>query len=213
VGAPYLASTKDKSGPGYPEKLKRLYLCGHSGGGKPMTECAAANWVMTNKVPGGSKVPCDFWLFDATYWSQTANFIALCKAWSDAKTLGNGASQNRFICIFGPTREKKLEWLDDKATKPALDAAGKQKWHWEGTEVVADDMRDEIFKKLFKDKLSSSKDLWLQHTVKTAKTVDNMNSDIIPALRKNPLLFIRTPVQHEDIPTTFIPVLLWTAAS
>ena len=198
---PYLASTSTKSGPSYTENLKRLYLCGHSGGGKPMLECAAATWVTSGKVP------VDLWLFDATYpWKSgdLDNYVALCKQWLDGGKLGNGPSENRFLCIFKPEYQQ-LEWkiVGGKRVADIDDATKKQKWHWAGTERKADELRTKIAKVLKK----KESDLWLEHTAK------NLESVIIPALRKNPVLFVRTSLEHEDIPKTFIPLLLRTAGS
>ena len=75
--------------------------------------------------------------------------------------------------------------------------------------MEADDLRSTLAK-LLKKKAS---DLWLEHTVKTKTAPDNLNTVIVPALKKNGVLFIRTNLEHEDIPTTFIPVLSRTAAS
>jgi hypothetical protein len=205
--APYLVSTKDKSGLSYIANLKRLYLCGHSGGGKPMLECAAATWVLSGKVP------VDVWLFDATYvWKShdLDNYVALCQKWLDGGKLGNGLSDNRFVCIFKPKNKKmETEKVEGKEV-PSIDPVTKeQKWHWTGTEMEADELRSRLAKLLKK----KDSELWLEHTAKTKTAPDNLNTVIIPALKKNGVLFIRTYLEHESIPTTFIPVLLRTAAS
>ena len=202
-GSPYLASTKDQSGPSYVKNLKRIYLCGHSGGGKPMLECAAANIALAGDPP------IDFWLFDATYGWGTAGYVTFCKTWQDLKKLGNSASASRFVCIY-KYKYKVLQWEDKKHTIATIDPkTNKQAFAWGGTEMEADDLRDKIAAVVKK----KAADIWLEHKKDDKTGDDNLFSDIVPALEKSPVLFVRTFLEHEDIPKVFIPVLLRTAAS
>ena len=210
----YLVPNKDKMGPSYPANLKRLYLCGHSGGGKPLLECAASDWVVSGKHSADielNMVPVDLWLFDATYkWTTSdadlTNYDDLCKKWSNSNTLGNRALQNRFVCVF---REGT------------------------STEDKANTLLGMLAKTLKKDK----KDLLFELKIRT-----NIEKELIPLLSTKAVLFVKIKadrkvpkkpkkpgepekpdvpekpefepnIDHEELPKRFIPWLLWTSAS
>ncbi|HZS57303.1 MAG TPA: hypothetical protein VFA65_23085 [Bryobacteraceae bacterium] len=195
---PYLKPTSDSTGPSYVKNLKRIYLSGHSGGGKPMRESAGSTFARNTSLP------VDFWLLDATYGlggsvpDVPAAYVEFCKFWNDHGQLGNGPRDTRFVCIY------------------------KQKTKQSDTETIADDLRVRLAKLLSTAASPvKPKDLFREHVKDvpefpgqrvTPKT-GNLLSEIIPALRTNKVLFIRTNLRHENIPTTFIPVLLRTAAS
>jgi hypothetical protein len=71
------------------------------------------------------------------------------------------------------------------------------------TEMIADSLRIEIAKAIG----VSADSLISDHTG------ENLTSVVLPALRKSGVLFIRTHLDHDEIPTVFIPELLRAAAS
>ena len=71
------------------------------------------------------------------------------------------------------------------------------------TEEVADELRGAIAKVIRADVTSLVKD----------HSPENFDTDIRPALKRSGVLFVRTHLPHDDIPTFFIPALLETAAS
>ena len=163
-GRPYLGSDFDLS------RVKRLYLCGHSGAGLALQEAAGADLL---RPDGG--LPCDLWLFDCTYWSQVAGFVQFCARWHAAGRLAGGAAHAaRFVCLY-------------RAGTP--------------TEPVADALRAELARVLGVPAASLVRD----------HTPDNFAAEIRPALRSSAVLFLRTYLPHDDIPTVFIPALLQTA--
>ena len=72
------------------------------------------------------------------------------------------------------------------------------------TEAVADVLRGEVARVLGVVPASLVKD--------HVKAGDNYDAEIRPALRSSGVLFVRTSLEHDDIPTYFIPRLLETAA-
>ncbi len=70
------------------------------------------------------------------------------------------------------------------------------------TEEVADALRNEIARGIGASADSLVKD----------HTADNFRAEIAPALKQSGVLFVRTYLQHDDIPTFFIPALLETAS-
>ena len=71
------------------------------------------------------------------------------------------------------------------------------------TEEVADALRAEIARVIGAPASSLVKD----------HSPENLDKDIRPALKGSGVLFLRTYVSHDEIPTFFIPVLLETAAT
>jgi hypothetical protein len=69
------------------------------------------------------------------------------------------------------------------------------------TEEVADSLRGEIAKAIGVDATSLVKD----------HSPENLDKEIRPALKRSGVLFVRTFLPHDDIPTIFIPVLLESA--
>ncbi len=69
------------------------------------------------------------------------------------------------------------------------------------TEKIADSLRGEIGRAIGVDPSSLVQD----------HTEDNLDSVIRPKLRGSGVLFLRTEVEHDDIPTVFIPELLRTS--
>ena len=74
------------------------------------------------------------------------------------------------------------------------------------TEAVADVLRGEVA-----SALGVAPGTLVKDHVK-AEAGDNYDAEIRPALRANGVLFVRTSLPHDDIPTYFIPRLLETAA-
>ena len=69
------------------------------------------------------------------------------------------------------------------------------------TEEVADSLRSEIAKAIGVDAASLVKD----------HTPENLEKEIRPVLKNSGVVFVRSFVPHDDIPTFFIPVLLESA--
>jgi N-acetylmuramoyl-L-alanine amidase len=166
--------------------LRRIYVSGHSGGGKPLVEAAGADCVLvtSSSTMGVGNRAAELWLFDCTYKFGIHNYVNFIKNWKSAGHLAYAADGARFICVYGP-RTKESD-----------------------TESEADSLRGEIAKVLGVKpgsllKLHDSNDMKSASMIKT----------VIPALRSSPVLFIRTGVGHDNIPTKFIPLLLRTAAS
>jgi hypothetical protein len=176
--------------------VKRTYVSGHSGGGKPLVEAAGADALLVTPTSaagvGGRAV--DLWLFDCTYPSfGHANYVNFCANWSNAGLLAYRADAARFVCVYG----------------------------WGDTEKGADAIRAEIATKVLKLSAKDAGDLRkiqsepLQQGVGLADLMSapSMVRSVIPALLSSPVVFIKTNVPHDSIPTLFTPLLLRTAAS
>ena len=153
-----------------PADLRRVYLAGHSGAGLPLEEAAGSDLTLPK-----SGIPADLWLFDCTYWSETARFVDFCSAWHSAGRLAAGrADSSRFVCVYRPGTD---------------------------TEPVAQTLRATIAKLL----RAKPNDLVVDHAG------GDPVSDMAGALRSKPVLFLRTTLAHDSIPTVFIPLLLDTS--
>jgi hypothetical protein len=191
---PYLAPDMSQRA-SWVSNIQRTYVVGHSGGGKPLVEAAGADMLLItpSSVAGVGGRAVDLWLFDCTYNFREAdgrpvgvkNYVNFCTNWHNAKLLGHRADSARFVCVYGPKTEIS------------------------NTETLADSLRTEIAAVLKVSptsllKLHDSNDMSSQSMIKT----------VIPALTSSPgVIFVRTNVTHDLIPTRFTPLLLRTAAS
>lgn len=166
--------------------LERVYVAGHSGGGKPLLESAGADMVLITptSVAGVGGRAVEFWLYDCTYNFGTHNYVNFCASWHGAGLLAYRRDGARFICVYRP-----------KA--PGSD-----------TETEADRLRAQIASALG----VSAASLRVLHD-SGDMTSPSMVRDVIPALTSRPVVFIRTNTPHDLIPTRFTPLLLRTAAS
>ncbi len=71
------------------------------------------------------------------------------------------------------------------------------------TEEVADTLRDQVARAIDADPAAMVVD----------HSMDNLEKDVRPALRRAGVLFVRTHLPHDEIPTAFIPELLRTAST
>lgn len=107
---PYLPSGARGS---WVSNLKRFYLCGHSGGGKPLVECAGADLVRIS--PTSIDLATDLWLLDCTYGFGTSNYVSFCQNWKSNGKLSFAPGSSRFICVYRPKG-------DDSDTETEADA-------------------------------------------------------------------------------------------
>ncbi len=83
-GAPYLNGDQGR--------LRRLYLSGHSGGGKPLSVCSES--IIARSIP------TDLWLYDCTYWgAHVDKYVAFANAWAASNRLGNGSGSSRMVIL------------------------------------------------------------------------------------------------------------------
>lgn len=185
AGRPYLAPGMVHQA-SWVGNIERVYVSGHSGGGKPLVEAAGADMVLITptSVAGVRGRAIEFWLYDCTYGFGTHNYVNFCANWNAAGLLANRADSARFVCIYGPKQPRS------------------------DTETEADALRSDIAAALRVPAAS----LRVLHD-STDMTSRSMVNDVIPALTSRPVVFVRTHVTHDQIPTTFTPLLLRTAAS
>jgi hypothetical protein len=185
AGRPYLPADMSQRA-SWVSNIRRTYMSGHSGGGKPLVETAAADMVLVtpSSVAGVGGRAVEFWLFDCTYGFGTKNYVNFCVNWLDNKLLAYGADSARFVCVY-----RAKDSISD-------------------TETEANQLRGEIAKAL---KVSPGSLLKLHDSAKMSSP--SMINTVIPALISRPVVFIRTQVAHDMIPTLFTPLLLRTAAS
>ena len=166
--------------------IRRIYLSGHSGGGKPLVECAGADCMMvtSTSVMGAGGRAADLWLFDCTYGWGTGNYVNFIRNWKNAGHLAYAPDGARFICVYGPKTDQS------------------------DTETEADLLRGQIA-----SALGIKPDQLLKRHDSGDMKSKVMVQEIIPTLRSSSVLFIRTNVGHDNIPRLFTPLLLKTAAS
>lgn len=180
-GAPYL----DSSAVSALTSLRRVYLSGHSGGGKPLHEAAASEVLEPKLASRGA----DLWLLDCTYGYGIANYVAFGKAWKGRA--GNGSNGGRLVCIY---REK-----EPKRDENNQAIAGE----YTGTEMEADALRSKL-------NAEGCTTKFYLHSSTTAA-----NDASLRAALQDPTtgaIFIKTMVAHSYIPREFVPVLLETSA-
>ena len=184
-GRPYL-SPGMSSRASWVGNLERIYVSGHSGGGKPLLEAAGADMALITRssVAGVGGRAVEMWLYDCTYNFGTHNYVNFCINWNNAGLLNYGPTGARFICVYRPAEpQSNTESEADRlrgliATALRVPAAGLRVLH-------------------------DSSDM----------TSRSMVNDVIPALASRPVVFVRTNVAHDAIPRLFTPLLLRTAAS
>jgi hypothetical protein len=182
---PYLAPDMSQRA-SWVSNIQRTYVVGHSGGGKPLVEAAGADMVLItpSSVAGVGGRAVDFWLFDCTYTFGINNYVNFCTNWHNAGLLGHRPDSARLVCVYGP----KTEYGD--------------------TETEADLLRARLAAVL---KVSAASLLKLHDS--SDMSSPSMIRTVIPALLSSGVVFVRTNVTHDDIPTKFTPLLLRTAAS
>jgi hypothetical protein len=184
-GRPYLA-------PGMAHRaswvgnIERVYISGHSGGGKPLLEAAGADMALVtpSSVAGVGGRAIELWLYDCTYNFGTHNYVNFCTNWNAARLLAYRADAARLVCVYRPKAPRS------------------------DTETEADRLRGQIASVLG---VSAASLRVLHDSADMASR--SMVGDVIPALTSRAVVFIRTNVAHDLIPTRFTPLLLRTAAS
>jgi hypothetical protein len=166
--------------------IQRVYLSGHSGGGKPLVEAAGADMslITPSSIMGVGGRAIDLWLFDATYGFGIHNYVNFCKNWQKNNLLVNRADGARFVCIY----RAKDRYGDTESEATALRLRLAQELQLDARSLLV---------------LHDSADM----------NSSSIRTRVIPALLSMPVVFIRTAVGHGAIPTKFIPLLLATAAS
>jgi hypothetical protein len=86
--------------------IKRLFLCGHSGGGVTLFPTAVSKLA--------NDTPTDLCLLDCTYGEGAPQYIEFCRA--NRAKLGNAAGKWRFLC-FHTLDKKTVPQLQDELDK------------------------------------------------------------------------------------------------
>lgn len=174
-------------GASYLGNVRRVYLSGHSGGGKPLVEAAGSDMMLVTSTSamGVGDRAADLWLFDCTYGFGIQNYIDFCRNWQAAGKLAYRADSSRLVCVYLPK-------------SPNSD-----------TETEADSLRVRLAREVLQVPADSLRKLHDSNDMSSR----SMTSLVIPALMNSAVVFIRTQVPHDQIPTKFIPLLLRTAAS
>ncbi len=184
-GRPYLAPGM-ASAASFAGNVRRVYLAGHSGGGKPLVESAGADMVLvtSSSATGTGGRAAELWLFDCTYGFGIHNYVNFCTNWHATGRLAYRPDAARLVCVY---RARSRE---------------------SDTETEADRLRTAIAGVL---KVGAASLLKLHDD--TSLSSPSMTRDVIPALTSSPVVFVRTRVGHNQIPTLFTTLLLRTAAS
>jgi hypothetical protein len=177
--------------------LQRLYLSGHSGGGVPLKQAAKSSLVKSTVT--------DLIVLDATY-GHDGGGEDFCTAKGKAN-LGNAADKNRLMVVFRP----KSDASDTETAANALRDRLKSTLGLTTTKVAYD----------AKTKLPTTNPAWpafttdmveILHFADNAKTPSDGNLTAIrDAMKKCPVVFVKTNVEHDRIPTFFIPLVLDSA--
>jgi len=122
--------------------------------------------------------------FTARFTPPRAGTFIYHTHWHNAGLLGHRPDSARLVCVYGP----KTEYGD--------------------TETEADLLRARLAAVL---KVSAASLLKLHDS--NDMSSPSMIRTVIPALTSSGVIFIRTNVTHDLIPTRFTPLLLRTAAS
>lgn len=127
-------------------------------------------------------LPTDLWIMDATYGTGQFEYVRFANDKAKAGNLGNGATQSRVVIVT-------------------------KKGNKSGTESHVNQMKPD-----FTD-ASKAPDLVAKSIAPIEASYDGPADDaaLLTAL-KNPLVIVRTSLEHDDIPAAFLPFLFRTAA-
>lgn len=212
------------------DKITRMFLGGHSGGGVPLSASAKSNFAQS--------APTDLILLDCTYDLDFAGYTAYLRAKAGASKLGTATGQSRFICINftgSGTRDNAKKLLDtvkaDAAlakavagssapvlvnianTKPPgaetatnLNRATSPSSAWPTADIAFFTHSGPTFP----DAKEAARDPTKIPAWRTAAS-----SNLAPfeeMIKKYPIVFILTStVVHDEVPTIFYPLVLKTA--
>jgi hypothetical protein len=163
-------------------QTRRLFLSGHSGGGVPLSQCAASNIARA--------VPTDLWLYDCTYSSDVSNYVEFVRTWRGRGLLANNANSSRMvILVTGGSTASNAHALRDTLERSL------------GMRVVRMDRSG------FHP--SPSPGAILEVASDGSSGVPML--DIERALGRFPVVLINTSTPHDHIPLVWTPRLLRTA--
>jgi hypothetical protein len=217
-GASYLAKKPALT------EIKRLFICGHSGGGKPLAQTAVSNLASSGVT--------DLCLLDCTYGWGNVEYVDYCK--TKKASLGNVAGQSRLLCFYLPAvrdqtayvdmRKKQIAKENEKRAKkvPPLppivktDEELNTEWgkQWKGS--TKQHVEDSIIPGLKGAGFKFDTSLAPPPAGKTRGDAVQMATgnftEIENACRTYPIVFLEiSGVGHDSFPTRFIPVTLKTA--
>ena len=75
-------------------EIKRLFLCGHSGGGNPLSAASRADLVVNT--------PTDLGLLDCTYGWGNTEYVDFCTDKTSKGKMGLAAGERRLLCFYTP---------------------------------------------------------------------------------------------------------------
>jgi len=168
-------------------KIKRLFLSGHSGGGKPLAAFVQSTPTEPATEVLNGTIPTDLWALDATYNTGADEYKNFCSKLDAAGKLGFGAGLSRFVAVV----------IQDTGT----DKASAKNPGRRITEIVAE---------INGLKLKAGSVV----EVNNFRAKDASQVTALEAKLKNPMVVIRVrDVAHDEIPTVFIPIFMRTAAT
>lgn len=212
-GTPYLPTKPALS------DIKRLFLCGHSGGGVTLFPTALSTLANSTAT--------DLCLLDCTYGSGNADYVNFCK--TNKAKLGNAAGQSRFICFHTLDRKDKDLFIAEKKEeirqkniklaeqgKPLIpvknDAQLENDWKATGTQNNVEFQILPLLKAAFRFDTSVAPPA----AGKTRGQGINLTTAdltiVETACTLYPIVIIGvSSVAHDSFPTRLIPILLKTA--
>ena len=177
--------------------IQRFYLSGHSGGGVPLKQAAKSNLAKSAFT--------DLILLDCTY-GHDGGGEDFCT--TKGKTnLGNAADRNRLVVIFRP----KSDVSDTETAANALRDKLRKGMTLSSTPVAYDPKTHSPTIKPAWPPLTTDMVEILHFADKVHDpSAANLNP-IRDAMTKCPVVFVKTNVEHDRIPTFFIPLVLDSA--
>lgn len=182
--------------------VRRLFLAGHSGGGKPLGPSATSH--------AASGIPTDLWLLDCTHaFGVEDRYIEFCRHWKAQGKLGNDAQSSRMVVVVSTTSESTTNGaasIMQRLRSSWRDSAGTQHPGFNAVRLTQ-------HKFCPMTGACPPSGINLAAGTEIVEVMEQASwAEIDSCLGRFPVVFIHSKADHDQIPLQYMPHLLNTAA-